>query len=292
MVETTALPQNDNENKKDGGFLSWFIFMAKGFIFPCFSPSFYKTASRKRLITPVAFFILLGIIITFVTTIQVVVAMNKFGNEIQGAYERGEIPTIVIEDGIASVDGPQPMIFEDDRTIFAIDTTGKITEIDTRNYSEGFLLTRTEFHVVNDDGYRVILLNDLHQRLGNPIVIDKTQTSNLWKKISFGINVFAFIGILIWNSLFRFTYTVLIGLIAWGLTSIIRKGIGFSPILITGIYATVPVIYLKFLLKLVNIKFFGLYTLLLIAIWALALWSILRNTEEKIEVPLDTDFIE
>jgi len=152
-------------------------------------------------------------------------------------------------------------------------------EIDTQSYSQGFLLTRTELHIVSEDGYQVFPLIDLHESFGNPIVIDKDQALSLWKTVSAWITILALVGIFIWNSLVRFTYITLIGLIIWGIVSIKKKGVGFSPILIVGIYANVPVIYLISILKLVNFRFFTLYTMLLVAIWVIIVWVVLKDNE-------------
>lgn len=287
MEENSIREVTGDEFVEDGGFLSWLVFTVKGFIFPCFSPSFYKTASKKSLVGVIAFFFLFAFVITLVPTFQVVNAMFGVGTEIQGAYDRGDFPTIVIEDGIAQVDGQQPLIFEDNRTIVAVDTTGKVNEIDTQSYSQGILLTRTEIHFVNEDGYQVLPLSDLNTEFGNPIVLDKAQVLDLWQTVSIWIAVLAFVGILIWNSLVRLAYIALIGLVIWGVVSLIKKGVGFSPVLITGILVNVPVMYLKFLLKLVNISFFTLYTMLLVVAWSLALWIILKNNiVDEIENPM------
>jgi hypothetical protein len=287
MEENSILQPAGNESKENGGFLSWLIFAVKGFIFPCFSPSFYKTASKKNLVGVIAFFFLFAFVITLVPTFQVVIAMYGVGTEIQGAYERGEFPTIVIEDGIAKVDGPQPFVFEDNRTIVAIDTTGGMNEIDTRSYSQGILLTRTEIHFVNEDGYQVLPLSDLNKEFGNPAILDKAQVLDLWKTVSLWITILAFAGILIWNSVVRLAYIALAGLVIWGIISLIKKGVGFSPVLTTGILANVPVMYLKFILSLANISFFTLYTILLVIAWSLALWVVLKkNNVDGIENPM------
>jgi hypothetical protein len=290
-MEENTIQSTVNESKENDGFISWVIFTVKSFIFPCFSPSFFKTASKRNLIGVIAFFFLFAFVITFVPTLRVIIAMRGVGSEIQGAYERGELPTITIEDGIAKVDGSQPLVFESNRTLAAIDTTGKVNEIDTRSYNKGILLTQTEIHLVNEDGYQVLPLSELNIEFGNPIVLDKTQVLDLWRTVSIWITILAFVGILIWNSIVRLAYIALIGLVIWGIVSLMKKGIGFSPVLITGILANVPVMYLKFILSLVNISFFTwytillfftLYTILLIIVWTLALWTVLktRNADE------------
>lgn len=288
-MEKNVVPRNIvPETETNEGFLSRLLFFMKGFVYPCGSGRYYRIASEKKLIWAIGFFFLFAIIITSVATIQAGFALYGVGSEIKGAYERGEFPTIIIRDGIAQVDGQQPLVFEDNRNILAIDTTGGMTEIDTRSYSQGLLLTRTEVHVVSDKGYQVMPLADLHEPFGNPIVLDKAQALELWAMVSVWMVILAFVGILIWNSLIRFVYIVILGLVVWGIVSIKRKGIGFSPILIAGILANVPVIYLRFVLKLVNVNFFSLYTILLVVIWAFALRAIFRAIDaEAMDTSMD-----
>jgi hypothetical protein len=86
------------------------------------------------------------------------------------------------ENGIARIEGQEQFIFSDKRTVFEIDTTENAQGIDTSAYSEGFLLTHNELHLLSDDGYQVIPLVELHDFFGNPIVLDKTQVLELWNK--------------------------------------------------------------------------------------------------------------
>lgn len=258
-----------------GSGLLWFL---KGFIYPCGSGSFYQAASKKRLIIPVLFFVVFAFVLTSITAVQLNLAMKDVENDIEMTYESGDFPTITIENGIAYVNGPQPLILaEEARTIIAVDTTGVIKEIDTRAYSQGILLTRTELHMLNEDGYQTMQLIDFQEIFGNPIVIDEDQILDLWGTASLLIPLVASVGLFIWNSLLRFAYIALLGIIVWGILSIRQKGINFSPVLITGIYASVPTIYLQYVLKQVGIGFFGLYTILLIVIWAFALRVVLKD---------------
>lgn len=258
-----------------GSGLLWFL---KGFIYPCGSGSFYQAASKKRLIIPVLFFVVFAFVLTSITAVQLNLAMKDVENDIEMTYESGDFPTITIENGIAYVNGPQPLILaEEARTIIAVDTTGVIKEIDTRAYSQGILLTRTELHMLNEDGYQTMQLIDFQEIFGNPIVIDEDQILDLWGTASLLIPLVASVGLFIWNSLLRFAYIALLGIIVWGILSIRQQGINFSPVLITGIYASVPTIYLQYVLKQVGIGFFGLYTILLIVIWAFALRVVLKD---------------
>ena len=114
--------------------------------------------------------------------------------QIQQAFADGEIPEITISNGIAEVSGEQPFIMLDGadangQSMFvAVDTTGKIKKIDT-GYSQGFLLTRTELHVVNpQNGYQVVPLSDINTMFSqDPIIINAQTTSQAWGVMSIGI---------------------------------------------------------------------------------------------------------
>lgn len=134
--------------------------------------------------------------------------------------------------------------------------------------------------MLNEDGYQTIPLIDLQEIFGNPIVIDEDQILDLWGTASLLIPLVASVGIFVWNSLLRFAYILLLGIVVWGVLSIKQQGINFSPVLITGIYASVPTIYLQYALKQVGIGFFGLYTIPLIVLWAFALRVVLKDIRQ------------
>ena len=273
---------NTQENKE--GFASRLLFFLKGFVYSCFSGSFYRQAVRKRLLGAVVFFLVFTFLMTVISTAQLGIEMYQAGDEIRAAYARGEIPVIEIRDGVAYVEGDQPFVWADKRRIIAIDTTGAIQKIDTRAYSQGILLTRTALHALSKDGYQVIPLKVFHESFGNPIILDEAHVLHLWKIFVLAFVLLAFVAFWVWNTLIRFMYIALLGLVIWGLVSLKRK-IGFAPILITGLYAVVPVIYLRFVLGLIHVDFPGLYTLLLLVVWGLALWVVLRTFPEEASGP-------
>lgn len=279
MTHEYGIQRSHPPTDEMGDFTSGLLWFLKGFIYPCGSGSFYQAASKKRLIVVVLFFVVFAFVLTCINTVRIGLAMKDVENDIEMAYESGDFPTITIENGIAHVNGPQPLILaEEARTIIAVDTTGVIREIDTRAYSQGILLTRTELHMVNEDGYQTMPLIDLQEIFGNPIVIDEDQILNLWGRAALLIPLVASVGIFIWNSLVRFAYIALLGIAVWGILSIKQQGISYSPVLITGIYANVPTVYLQFMLGQVGIGFCGLYTILLIIIWVIALSVVLKDT--------------
>ena len=183
-MDDNSIIQN-SQNEDQNGSETNLIWLLKGFIFPCWSREYYRKASEKKLIVAVAFLFIFAIAQTSVTAIQVAIAMNDAGYVIKQAYKKGVIPSIVIKDGLANVDGPQPYIFKDKRQFFAVDTTGGIQEINTSEYSEGMLLTSSELHFVNEDDYRVFQLADLNEAFGNPIVLDQAHVLGIWNKAFF-----------------------------------------------------------------------------------------------------------
>ena len=270
--ETNTISTSDD---KQDGFVTELIWILKGFLYPCWSGSFYQATARRRIILAFVFFLLFAFLLTSISTIRIALSLSEFESEIEVAFDRGEFPTITIRDGIALVDGPQPFVIVDEgRSFFAIDTSGKYQEIDLSRYSEGFLLTRTSLHVLDDREYQQVPLDELNEVFGNPIVLDESQVLQIWDTVALFINWIVFLGLSLWNSLIRFAHIALTGLAIWGIVSIKRSGTSFGPILITGIYANVPAIYGHFLLAQIGFAFLGLYSILLILIWAIALRAV------------------
>ena len=222
------------------------------------------------------FLLVFAILQTMVNTITVSINLGQFGREIEAAYLSGDIPNIRISNGRATVSGSGRYIFESNRQIIALDTTGAMQEINTKQYSEGFLLTQDEFHLVNEDGYQVLPLSDLNSTFGDPIVLNADSMTNLWSSISLVIRVIVLGGGFLFYSLGRFLYLALLGLLVWGAVAITNKNVDFNKILITGIYANVPTTYLMFILRKLGITFFGLRGVILFVIWGIAIAYVLN----------------
>jgi hypothetical protein len=197
---------------------------------------------------------------------------------IQESYAAGEVPVITITHGIANVDGPQPYIFVDQRTssdsvLVAVDTTGKLREIDRDLYEQGFLLTRTELHMLTpQNGYQVLPLAELHSAFNqDPLVINAETVSQAWGVMSVIIVVFAFLFIAIWFTVVRLMIIAMIALILWGIVTLVKPNTSFGPIIITGLYAIIPAIYLSHLFSRSELGFPGLQTFLLLVFWSLGL---------------------
>ena len=90
------------EEKTESGVLADLVWILKGFIYPIWSRDFYKEATRKGVLPAFLFLCLFAFVQTSINTISVAWNLSKFGREIQASYEKEEVPTIVIKNGIAS----------------------------------------------------------------------------------------------------------------------------------------------------------------------------------------------
>jgi len=271
------------------GWLSELGWLGAGLALPCVSPRFYRLAVRRKVILAVLFFVIFELVITLLMTASVGRALFSVTKEVRKAFDSGQVPEIIIQDGLAWVDAKQPyVLYEDEETIVILDTTGAITELDRSRYNQGFLLTRTSLHVMNNTGrYQELPLSSLHELLGaDPILINAEWASRYWMGLSAITSALALVGLALWNTLARFMGLATLGVVIWGVASLLRPRVGFGLVLIIGLYALVPATYLHYLLGLAGVKFFGLHSLLLLVIWAMALWAALTRPEE-IGIDLD-----
>ena len=281
-------PYDQQEDQGKTSFSEKLVWLFKGFLFPIWNRPYYREAADKPMGAALVFLLVFAVLQSLVSTVSVAFNLSQFGREIEAAYLSGEIPDITIQNGIATVSGTGKYIVESNRQLIAVDTTGSIREIDTNLYSEGLLLTRNEIHIVNEDGYQVLPLSDINTTFGNPITMNADSMTGLWSKIAMIINIIVLGGGYLFFSLGRFIYLALLGLIVWAVVLINNKGFDFGKVLITGIYANVPTTYLMFILRKLEISFFGLRGVILFIIWGIAIAYILKGDQKE---PLPKDFV-
>lgn len=285
MMNENMIIEAQVEKKENGtgclGQLGWFF---SGAVLPIGSFSYYRKAAQKSVGSAILFFVIFTLVISTLVTINFAVNAFSAMGSIQQAFADGEIPEITISNGIAEVSGEQPFIMLDGsdtngQSMFvAVDTTGKIKKIDS-GYSQGFLLTRTELHVVNpQNGYQVIPLSDINTMFSqDPIIINAQTTSQAWGVMSALLVVLTFIFLVLWHTVVRLMIISMYALIIWGIVTLLRPNTGFGPIIITGLYAIVPAIYLSHLLSRSSFTFPGVQTFLLLAFWVTVLVANFAN---------------
>jgi hypothetical protein len=289
MSQENITPEAQPGKKANGagclGELGWFF---SGAVLPMGSFTYYRKAAGKSVGSAILFFIILTLVISTLATISAGIAMFSVMNGIQKAYADGDVPEITITNGVAEVDGPQPFILFDEtgasgeRILVATDTSGEITEIDTRLYDQGFLLTRTDLHILNQqrNDYQVVPLTELHTLFEqDPIIINAQTVSQAWGIMAAVLVVVVFIFLVLWHTVLRLMIISMMALIAWGIVSLIRPKTGFGPIIITGLYAIVPAIYFSHLFSRSGLSFPGLQTFFLVIFWVIGLVVTFTDTK-------------
>ncbi len=264
--------------------LGWFL---SGAVLPIGSFAYYRKASQKRVMSAILFFLAFTLLISLLVTVQLGLKLFPFAEQIQQAYAQGDVPEITISHGYAQVNGRQPWVFENSRTsagdryFLAVDTTGVITDIDTEAYDQGFLLTANELHVLNSQNdYQVLPLSEVNSAFNtDPIVINGQTVTQAWKTLSAIVVVLAFIFLALWYAGVRLMIVAMLALILWGLVSLIRPNTGFGPILITGLYAVVPAVYLSHLFSRSDLGLPGLQTFFLLVFWVVGLLASLLDAK-------------
>jgi hypothetical protein len=257
-----------------GGCMTELGWIAASFVLPLASISFYRRVVRRSVGSAVLFFVCFMGIITLVSTLGLALKVSAVSTEIRRVFDSGIVPEITIHDGIASVKGQQPaVLLDNNRTFVAIDTTGKITSIDQSRYTTGFLLTRTDLHILSTNAqYQVLPLTQVQQIFTqDPLVINGETTAQFWRGFTGVFAIAIFLGLAIWNLAVRFVYLAFLALILWGITCLFRPKTPYGVVLSVGIFAFVPVIYFINIIDRIGRSFFLLQTLLLLVVWLVAL---------------------
>jgi hypothetical protein len=270
--DTPLLPSG----QEAGTGVRWFF---AGLVLPSVSRRFYRIVSRRSLGVAFLFFFFFTSLMTVASTLKISLNFSEMQVELEQAIESSLIPTITISNGVASVDAAQPFIILDQsREVVALDTSGRIERIDRDRYDRGILLTRTEIHTLNDRGeYQVIMLSDLNALFRDPLIVNDETILSTWGLIAGFLRVIVFIGLGLWNLVARLILIVVLGLLLWGITTWVRPGTQFNPILITGIFAFIPAIYLDVVLSRVGFNFFSMQTLIFIGLWIAALTFVFQE---------------
>ena len=285
---TPAAPQpavSSEMNPSQGeGCLSEMGWMASGLVLPLTSTGFYRLATRRRTILGNPVFLVVGCLVSLLITAGLSRGLGGVTAEIQRAYAQGKIPPITIQNGEASVNAPQPLVLIDSSdTAVIIDTTGQVTELDANRYRTGLLLTRTELQFMSEGSrYQRVPLSTINQMFSaNPLIIDQNTVSSWWQGFSILFSVLAFFGVLLWTTVIRLGYIVLLALPVWGIVSLIRSNTPFNPILITGLYASIPAMYTVYLLQQVRVTFLFLGTIVLLFFWLIVLVLLFRSAADR-----------
>jgi hypothetical protein len=280
MTAENIVPQVQSEEIPAGpGCLSQVGWFLSGAVLPMASLSYYRKAAQKSVGSAILFFVFFTVVLSTLSTISLAVGMFSAIGEIKQAFDDGTFPEITITNGVAEVDGQQPYIMVNDvdadgnPMFLGIDTTGEITSMDESYYYQGFLLTRTELHMLTPrNGYQVLPLSELNTAFEkDPIIINGETMSQAWGVMTIIFVIVAFIFLVLWFTVVRLMFIAMVALVFWGIVTLIKPNTGFGPVIITGLYALVPAIYVSHLLSRSDFTFPGVQTLLLLIFWVIGL---------------------
>jgi hypothetical protein len=257
-----------NENERDER-TSPLAFMGAAPILSGFSPSFYRHANRQRLYVVVAFFLVFSLLLAGVHTLRVGYELRDARQDVAEAFETGDIPEITLQNGTVTVAGPEPYIAVDDgRSLIVVDTTGQYTGSELRNYDSGVIVTRDTIYSLDDAGrLEVTRLASIQQWLPEKFTIN-ARLGQFFLNLVEGT---AFVGLIIWHAVIRPLYITLLALGVWAVAALVRRETSYKAVLMTGLLATVPTLYVDYLFSRIDASFFGMFTLILLVLWAFGL---------------------
>jgi len=273
-------PYNDLESESLGElilqFVQWFF---RGLVQPLYSLPFYRAGIKKGLGWAIFFLFFFALLQTTIIGVRFATEMSLSSENAEDFPNMGDLRSITIEDGVARVDGTQPWVASDQNYFFGIDTTGEITEIDMRRYDNGLLLTRTTLHTLSDGDYQRYKLEDFNSTFGNPIVINEEVLTRFWGIFSNVLQVVVIVGSFLWHFVARLALLAALALFLWAITQTWRKETEYSEVLITGIYISVPLIYLNWAWNQLGLFCFCVSAFVLLTGWVVVLRLVLPPIE-------------
>jgi hypothetical protein len=266
--EKEPLPAGKSDYRQDEPSLGE-LYLA-GPVLPICSPSFYHHAVKRSAFAALVFFVLFSLVVAVLQTARVTADFGEARQAIDDAFASGQIPEVMVEDGVATVYAPQPYVAVDNETsLVVLDTTGVYTgrELLDGDYESGLILTRDTVYSFDDQGrFQQTSLRDLN--LLFPTI--HFNAALLKRFIDLG-QVFVFAGLLFWHAVLGPLYIMLLGLGVWAVASMAKKQVSYSAVLITGFYAAIPAMYAEYLMARIDADVFLLFTLLLLIIWTVGL---------------------
>jgi len=270
---------NDEQPQSSALFL-----LLKGFVFTCFSPVYYREVMKRSFGFAVLFLALFALLPAALLIVTISVELRTLAS-IPVFFENNNLHSVTVADGVATVEGRQPIYRSEEGTFIGIDTTGYITSIDTDRFSQGFLLTKTELHIVNEGDYEVMPLSDIPATAEDPFVIDRAIIRAFWILTSSVMLLVTFVMAYMWHFGFRLGYLAALGFIVWSASTIWVKDSSYEKVLLAGIFASVPALYLTRLVHLAGAVCAAIDISIMLMVWGAALYLALRPQKPELPIP-------
>ena len=254
--------------------------------FSCTDFSFYKSIVRQKVSASVQYFLILLFLITLFSSI-VYCFYFKVGVKLFAEWSEKNLPEIMIREGIVQSKVSQPYISEQKDFVFILDTTGKVTRIESQ-YPNGVLLQKSALLVkragMEDQEFDLSWIKKLD--LSAPIVA-------AWKeKIMPLLIPVVFLLTLIGLLISKFFQAALFSYCASLFYPKERSGLAWPEFFNLALYAATPPILIGFLAQALKIQiplfwwiYFGMYAAFFIG--AFSQCRVIKESDKENDIDLD-----
>jgi len=251
-----------------------------------FDFALYDEVTKQRARRTAGYFALLVVVLSIVLTAATVFHMRAFIKK-EITPELDKLPVVTIRNGVASTNVPQPWVrdFDDGngvRTIFAIDTTGKMTGFAPGE--QGILLMRTQVLVKS-------MSNPQEQAVDWKDVFDEDTTIDAkWMKRWIDKAVWIAAAALlvvrpVYHTGAKLLVALLTSLVALIVASSRRRQLRYGQLFSIALYALTPAILIDTVLDVVNVDVPHFWVLYLLVAAAYAGLAVYKLPEEAAPMP-------
>ncbi|MBD3363025.1 DUF1189 domain-containing protein [Candidatus Dojkabacteria bacterium] len=227
------------------------MFFAKSLGLTVYSPNFYKEAVSKGIRKALKIYFLFTLLVSVISSFYFIFS---FGQDlIRLPQNIKNFPEIIIDKQGLFIDSEDmPIVFVKQDKYFALDTTANLDEIPS-DYREGVLLTKEYMLIRSRDEIEDISISyeDLLRELEiERIKINQELFVSLIQKFGILILIASPIFIFVFNFFIRLIPILGITLIGTFIFTVMKKEHSFRQSLIISLYASIPVFYLTFFLRI------------------------------------------
>jgi len=256
------------------------LFFASALVLPCFSPSFYYHASKRKVAHGIAFMLAFGMLLASLKMLSFASAMQTVRRSVTDLFASARVPSITISEGYAKIDSQQPVVLADSQEmLIVLDGTGAYNgdELRAGHLNGGLIVSRDNLTLLNEQGETLIIPFSILKRWS---WVDPRIDASVAARLVSLTYLILFAGWALWFTWIRLLYVGLLAALVRALSGLSGRHIDFSSLLVTGMFATVPATYLTHLFERMGGLLYGRFTLFLMLFWATGLVAVVLPRKE------------
>lgn len=236
----------------------------------------YKYFLKRTMGGAVIYLLLLSLIFGTASAIRSMYDFNSAITQVIGHFQT-DVPDFTLEDGQLNVEGPMPIIFdEQSNDVLIIDTSESSDETILDKYSSGMLITKYEFIQKHNGGIERQSFSAIPG-----LRLSKASITGFLPKLRF-VNIFIVVFGVLFHFIGKLISALWIGIAGMVICASLKFKLDFSNQYKLGIYAlTVPII-IKALLKVLRITI-PYFWILYYGIAVFYLWKGIKTIKEDRE---------